>query len=285
MKYDGKLEKACIFSKQKWDAIQDTQKVRILKSFEKEIASDLGIKKMPRLVFANILANGNYEPRKNVLTLNKGMVLEGLKTVVRNVGMPNPNSNIDTLFALCHELEHVAQRQRVQGKIAWRTQDDQDGIAITLKAEARNGMLPYINGMAKAEHVYELYRLQPAEYGANQSALNEIRGLLGKYSLYCSNQDIKESTEKIEVTHLENETVLIFAKKLYPTSDIVQDISHCLQNMFAGTRYHVPLDLRQDVENACGASYRYMCSEQYMQREALLKKEINYELAKQEYER
>lgn len=57
------------------------------------------------------------------------------------------------------------------------------------------------------------------------------------------------------------------------------------KNIFAGTKYHVPPELKQDVENACKASYRYIHSEQYRQMDALLKKEINRELTKQEYER
>ena len=71
----------------------------------------------------------------------------------------------------------------------------------------------------------------------------------------------------------------------YHSANIVQDLSHCLQNLFADKQYPVPHKLMQDVQNACEASYRYIQSDQYKQMEALLKREINHELAKQEYER
>lgn len=290
-----KFQKAIIFSKQKWDATEREQKIRILKALEKEISRDLGLKPIPHLVISQdtgIL--GAYRSYRNTLMLSDLMAINGKKIFIKpsdekqilskGIFVPNPNSNIDTLFAICHELEHAMQYQRVRGKIAWKAEDDRDGIEVNFKQKVEGNIIPYIKGKAGTDNARELYQLQPVEYGANQSAMIEVRNLIEKYADYCSASDIEESMNKIQVIQNDFDDAAKISK-VYGSNNIVQDISHCLQNIFAGTKYRVPPDLRRDVEDACRASYRYMCSEQYVQREALLKKEINYELAKQEYER
>lgn len=71
----------------------------------------------------------------------------------------------------------------------------------------------------------------------------------------------------------------------YPSDNIVRDISFCLQNIFQGKQYHVPPDLRHDIEDACHESYELVHSSRYQQLELRLKREINKQLAEQEYER
>ena len=112
----------------------------------------------------------------------------------------------------------------------------------------------------------------------------EVRNLIVKYADYCSASDIEESMNKIQSVQNDLDDAARISK-VYCSNNIAQDISHCLQNLFAGTQYPVPSELMQDVKNACEASYRYIQSEQYKQMEALLKREINRELEKQEQER
>ena len=73
--------------------------------------------------------------------------------------------------------------------------------------------------------------------------------------------------------------------KTYRSDNIVRDISYCLQILFLNKQYQVPKVLMQDVSEACEASYQYMQSEHQAQLVARLKKEINRQLAAQEYER
>ena len=73
-----KFQKATIFSKQKWDAIERKQKIRILKALEKEISIDLGLKPIPRLVISKdtgIL--GVYRSYRNTLMLSDLMAIDG----------------------------------------------------------------------------------------------------------------------------------------------------------------------------------------------------------------
>lgn len=290
-----KFQKATIFSKQKWDATEREQKICILKALEKEISRDLGLRPIPHLVISQdtgIL--GAYRSYRNTLMLSDMMAINGMAILVKSsdekqilskgIFVPNPNSNIDTLHAICHELEHAMQYQRVRGKIAWKAEDDRDGIEVNFKQKVEGNIIPYIKGNADANNARKLYQLQPVEYGANQSAMIEVRNLIEKYADYCSASDIEESTNKLQLIQNDLDKAMSISK-VYGSNNIVQDISHCLQNLFAGTQYHVSPDLRRDVENACKASYRYIHSERYKQMEALLRKEINYELAKQEYER
>lgn len=209
---------------------------------------------------------------------------ERKQTLAKGLFVGNPNSNIDTLYTICHELEHAMQHQRVRGKIAWKAEDDRDGIEVNFKQKVEGKIIPYIKGKADASNAYELYQLQPVEYDANQSAMIEVRNLIVKYADYCSASDIEESMNKIQSVQNDLDDAARISK-VYCSNNIAQDISHCLQNLFAGTQYPVPPELMQDVRNACEASYRYIHSEQYKQMEALFKKEINRELAKQEYER
>ena len=289
------LQKATIFSKQRWELVERKQKIRILKAIEKEISLDLGLKPVPHLVISkDTKVLGEYRSYRNTLMLSELMAIEGKRILVRapeenhilakGLRTTNPNSNIDTLFTICHELEHAAQHQRVRGKIAWQAGDDRDGIEVNLQQKVEGRILPYIKGNADATNAYELYQLQPVEYDANQSAMIEIHNLIEKYADCCSVNDIEESKSKIQgIQNKLNSTARM--AKVYRSDNIVRDISHCLQNLFTGRRYPVPSDLMRDVENACRASYRYICSEQYIQREAFLKKEINRELAEQECER
>lgn len=293
----GEQEKAMIFSEENWNKCERNQKIRILKAWVKEIAHDLGVRGTPRLIISkdtHIL--GAYRLTKNTLILSELMAIEGKKILVKvsdkkqvlvsDIRTTNFNSNTDTIFAVCHEIEHAAQYQRVCGKIAWCENDDIEGILVNMQQKTDDAILPYINGNIRTEndYAYDLYQAQPVEYGANQRALKEMYKLMEKYKKYCSADEMNVTFRKIRKKD-EQINDLTDISNTYGTSHIVQDISRCLQNIFTGTQYHVPPELRQDVEDACRASYQYMYSEQYMQREALLKKEINYELAKQEYER
>lgn len=188
MTFFEKPDNSIIFSEPKWRDTNRNQKIKILKSLEKEIATDLRIKSIPRLIFSkekNIA--GTYKSYRNTLTLSELMALEGKRMLVRpseerqtlakGLFVTNPNSNIDTLFAICHELEHAAQYQRVCGKIEWSAEDDRDGITVNQQQKIEKQMFSYIKGDCDAMYVYELYQLQPAEYGADQSALKEISNL------------------------------------------------------------------------------------------------------------
>ena len=282
MKCFDKNEISLIFSEQKWLAARHSKQIRVIKFFINEISKELGLISKPRLVFVKDLQSiGNYNSQKNILSLSRSIALEGEQVSIRVISLegkqivteksrrPRPNSNTETLFTICHELEHAAQYQRIAGKIPWSVHDDRS---------------PYINGMADAKNCYELYWLQPAEYGANQSAICELNILMEKYGYLCSENE-KDIVEKTVMALKDSVNTVPDLQEQYQSSNIVRDISHCLQNLFTGRRYPVPSDLMRDVENACRSSYRYIYSEQYMQREVLLKKEINHELAKQECER
>lgn len=155
---------------------------------------------------------------------------------------------------------------------------------MNLQQESSDEKISYIKGMADDAKYLDLYYLQPAEYGANQSAICELKLLQNKYQNLCNTEDVAKNKSVIREIANNLDTQRDMGQN-YHSTDIVQDLSRCLQNLFAGTQYPVPPELRQDVENACKASYRYIHSEQYKQMEALLRKEINYELAKQEVER
>ena len=259
--------------------------IHIIKSLKKEIAKDLGINSKIKLVFSKImLASGSYSQETNTLKLSEPLVMHETQLIARGVGVVRPDSNIYVLFTMCHELEHCAQSQRVQGKIAWRKEDDQSGITINLQSNVERQAIPYIKGMAKATNSYELYQLQPSEYGANQRALREIGILCDRYQDYLSKTEIAEIAKAVQSIASENDPS-IKMQKIYGTPNIVQDISRCLQNLFAGKQYFVSPELMQDVRNACEASYRYIQSDQYKQMEALLNREIRHELAKQEEQR
>lgn len=154
MTFFEKPDNSIIFSESKWQDTKRNQKIKILKSFEKEIATDLRIKSIPRLVFSkekNI--NGTYTSYRNTLTLSELMALEGQKalalpsnerrTVAKGVFTQNPDSNIDTLFTICHELEHAAQYQRICGKIEWSAEDDRDGITVNQQQKTEKQMFSY----------------------------------------------------------------------------------------------------------------------------------------------
>lgn len=295
MTFFEKPDNSIIFSESKWQAAKSNQKIKILKSFEKEIAKDLQIKSIPRLIFSkekNI--EGTYTSYRNTLTLSELMALEGQKalalpsnprqTVANGVFTQNPDSNIDTLFAICHELEHAAQYQRVCGKIEWSAEDDREGIIVNQQQKTEKQMFSYIKGNCD-ESAYELYRLQPVEYGADQSALKEINNLVTKYQNYCSEKDIEEFRSKILIKEKRIKMWIEHMTEDYPSDNIVRDISFCLQNIFQGKQYHVPPDLRHDIEDACHESYELVHSPRYQQLELRLKREINRQLAEQEYER
>lgn len=295
MTFFEKPDNSIIFSEPKWHDTKRNQKIKILKSLVKEIATDLQIKSIPRLIFSkekNI--NGTYTSYRNTLALSELMALEGQKvlilpsderqTVAKGIFVQNPDSNIDTLFAICHELEHAAQYQRVCGKIEWSAEDDRDGITVNQQQKTEKQMFSYIKGNCD-ESAYELYRLQPVEYGADQSALKEINNLVTKYQNYCSEKDIEESHSKILKKEKEIKMWMENMTKKYPTDNIVRDISFCLQNLFLGKQYPVPSDLMRDIEDACHKSYELVHSPRYQQLELRLKREINRQLAAQECER
>lgn len=295
MTFFEKPDNSIIFSESKWQNTKRNQKIKIIKSLEKEIATDLRIKPIPRLIFSkekNI--NGTYTSYRNTLMLSELMALEGQKalalpsderqTVAKGVFTQNPDSNIDTLFAICHELEHAAQYQRVCGKIKWRAEDDRDGIIVNQQQKTEKQMFSYIKGNCD-ESDYELYRLQPVEYGADQSALKEINNLVTKYQNYCSEKDIEEFRSKILIKEKRMKMWIEHMTEDYPTDNIVRDISFCLQNIFQGKQYRVPPDLRRKIEDACHKSYELVHSPRYQQLELRLKREINKQLAEQEYER
>lgn len=280
-----KTEPSIIFSEEAWKEASRSQKIRVLKSFEREIANDLGMSSKPKLVLSKTLkAAGRYSLDKHVLNLSESLAVRGIQLIAGNFGAPRPNSNIYILFAMCHELEHAAQHQRVAGKIEWNSGDDKDGIMVNLQQKSLDGKIPYIKGMADGAKYLDLYYLQPAEYGANQSAICELKLLQNKYQNLCNKEDV--SKNKTIIREIANDVdTQKDLEKHYHSSDIVHDLSHCLQNLFAGKQYPVPPALMQDVRNACEASYRYIQSDQYKQMEALLKREIKHELAKQECER
>lgn len=291
----GDQDKAAIFSAEQWNGIDRRHKVRILKTLEKEIAHDLGIKSTPHLVISkDTQILGAYKFAKNALYLSELTAIEGKRILVKpsdkkqvlakGIRTENPNSNTDTLFTICHELEHAAQYQRVRGKIAWNPKDDVNGILANLQPKVKGELSPYINGDADSKNAYELYQLQPVEYGANQSALQEIRSLVKRYEKFCSLDDLQQTHKQIQKTE-DRFNDVVDISETYDCSNIVQDVSHCLQNLFANKQYLVPSALMQDVKNACEASYRYIQSERYQQMEAMIKKEINHELAKQEEQR
>lgn len=289
-------DKTIIFSEQKWRDTNRSQKIKILKSLEKEITTDLQIKSIPRLIFSKEKnMAGTYKSYRNTLTLSELMALEGKRFLVRpseekqtlakGLFVTNHNSNIDTLFTICHELEHAAQYQRVCGKIEWRAEDDQDGITVNQQQKTEKQMFSYIKGDCDATNAYELYQLQPAEYGANQSALKEINNLVVKYQNHCSENDIEEFRSKIIKTEKRIKISVAAMTENYRTDNIVRDISFCLQNLFLGKQHPVPPDLMRDIEDACHKSYELVHSQRYQQLEMRLKREINRQLAEQEYER
>lgn len=281
----GNTEKTIIFSGQKWANAKCGEKIRVLRFFAKEIAKDFGMKSTPHLVFIkNTPVLGAYRPNDNTLMLNETIALEGRQQIIWGLSKPYPNNHVDTLFAICHELEHAAQYQRVRGKLEWKPEDDKDGISINLQQNTIDKMMPYIKGMADVPDSYEFYFLQPSEYDANQVALMEINALTTKYKDCCSEIDLKEFTESLEEITEENDVKVKMEKK-YQSVNIVRDISYCLQNLFLGKQYPVPPDLMRNIEDACRKSYEFVHSPRYQQLEMRLKKEINRQLAAQEYER
>ena len=285
MIYCNNTEKAKIFSKQQWETTGRGSKIRILKTFEKEIIQDLALKSKPKVhIVKGILAAGKYDPYENSLYVSEEMALQGIQLFSGGAGTPRQDSNIYILFAICHELEHAAQDQRVNEKIEWNPEDDRNGIITNLQQEGKGQLLPYIKGWTKAAYSYEFYQLQPAEYGANQKALQETLILLNRYKDYCTISDLEETKRAIQVIESESNPSLKMGK-IYHTDNIVRDISFCLQNLFLGKQYPVPPDLMLDIEDACHKSYELVHSPRYQQLELRLKREINRQLAAQEYER
>lgn len=278
-------EKAKIFSKQQWGATGRGSKIRILKVFEREIVQDLALKSKPQFhVVKGMLAAGKYDPYENSLYVSEEMALQGIQLFSGGAGVPRQDSNIYILFAICHELEHAAQDQRVDEKIEWNPEDDKNGIIANLQQEEKGQMLPYIKGWTKATYSYEFYQLQPTEYGANKKALQETLVLLNRYKDYCTKSDLEETKQTIQLIESESNSSLKMGK-IYRTDNIVRDISYCLQNLFLGKQYPVPSDLMRDIEDACHKSYELVHSPRYQQLEMRLKREINRQLAEQECER
>lgn len=285
MIYFNNAEKAKIFSKQQWRATGRGSKIRILKAFEREIVQDLALKSKPQFhVVKGMLAAGKYDPYENSLYVSEEMALQGIQLFSGRAGVPRQDSNIYILFAICHELEHAAQDQRVDEKIEWNPEDDKNGIIANLQQKEKGQMLPYIKGWTKTTYSYEFYQLQPTEYGANQKALQETLILLNRYKDYCKKSDLEETKQVIQLIESESNPSLKIGK-IYHTDNIVRDISYCLQNLFLGKQYHVPPDLMRDIEDACHKSYELVHSQRYQQLEMRLKREINRQLAEQECER
>lgn len=74
MTFFEKPDNSIIFSEPKWHDTKRNQKIKILKSLVKEIATDLQIKSIPRLIFSkekNI--NGTYTSYRNTLALSELM--------------------------------------------------------------------------------------------------------------------------------------------------------------------------------------------------------------------
>ena len=280
MSYFDKKEKIIIFSEHDWNVAKDSKKLSILKSFEKGIARNLGIKSKPQLLLSqNTDVLGSYSSNSNTLEISEPLALKGREYEYSPFTLQN--NNIYALYAICHELAHVTQYQRIKGKLDWNPNDDKDGITINMSGQSKEQMYSYIK--ATDDETY-LYYLQPAEYEANKIATREILLLIAKYQDNCSQQNIEKSVKTIQRIQRKYMNTTVVAKT-YRSDNIVRDISYCLQILFLNKQYQVPKVLMQDVREACEASYQYMQSEHQAQLVARLKKEINRQLAAQEYER
>lgn len=283
MSYFGKIEKTIIFSEHDWIAAESNKKFSILKSFEKEIAKDFGIKSKPQLLLSqdtNVF--GGYSSDNNTLEISEPLALQGRQ--YEYLPLTLQDSNMHALYTVCHELVHVTQYQRIKGKLDWSPNDDKDGITINILRQSKNQMYSYIKGVADEIYSTDLYYLQPAEYEANKIAIREVRFLIAKYQGNCSQQNIEKSVKAIQRMQRKYMNTTLLAKA-YQSDNIVRDISYCLQNLFLNKQYPVPKELMQDVCEACEASYRYIQSEHQTQLVARLKKEITRQLAAQECER
>lgn len=280
MSYFDKKEKIIIFSEHDWNIAKDSKKLSILKSFEKEIARNLGIKSKPQLLLSqNTDVLGSYSSDSNTLEISETLALKGREYEYSPFTLQN--SNMYALYTICHELAHVTQYQRIKGKLDWNPNDDKDGITINMLRQSKNQMYSYIKGTDDETY---LYYLQPAEYEANKIATREVLLLIAKYQDNCSQQNIEKSVKAIQRIQRKYMNTAVLAKT-YRSDNIVRDISFCLQNLFLGKQYPVPSDLMRDIEDACHKSYELVHSPRYQQLELRLKKEIKRQLAAQEYER
>ena len=280
MSYFDKKEKIIIFSEHDWNIAKDSKKLSILKSFEKEIARNLGIKSKPQLLLSqNTDVLGSYSSDSNTLEMSETLALKGREYEYSPFTLQN--SNMYALYTICHELAHVTQYQRIKGKLDWNPNDDKDGITINMLRQSKNQMYSYIKGTDDETY---LYYLQPAEYEANKIATREVLLLIAKYQDNCSQQNIEKSVKAIQRIQRKYMNTAVLAKT-YRSDNIVRDISFCLQNLFLGKQYPVPSDLMRDIEDACHKSYELVHSPRYQQLELRLKKEIKRQLAAQEYER
>ena len=280
MSYFDKKEKIIIFSEHDWNIAKDSKKLSILKSFEKEIARNLGIKSKPQLLLSqNTDVLGSYSSDSNTLEISEPLALKGREYEYSPFTLQN--SNMYALYTICHELAHVTQYQRIKGKLDWNPNDDKDGITINMLRQSKNQMYSYIKGTDDETY---LYYLQPAEYEANKIATREVLLLIAKYQDNCSQQNIEKSVKAIQRIQRKYMNTAVLAKT-YRSDNIVRDISFCLQNLFLGKQYPVPSDLMRDIEDACHKSYELVHSPRYQQLELRLKKEIKRQLAAQEYER
>ena len=280
MSYFDKKEKIIIFSEHDWNIAKDSKKLSILKSFEKEIARNLGIKSKPQLLLSqNTDVLGSYSSDSNTLEMSEPLALKGREYEYSPFTLQN--SNMYALYTICHELAHVTQYQRIKGKLDWNPNDDKDGITINMLRQSKNQMYSYIKGTDDETY---LYYLQPAEYEANKIATREVLLLIAKYQDNCSQQNIEKSVKAIQRIQRKYMNTAVLAKT-YRSDNIVRDISFCLQNLFLGKQYPVPSDLMRDIEDACHKSYELVHSPRYQQLELRLKKEIKRQLAAQECER
>lgn len=280
MSYFDKKEKIIIFSEHDWNIAKDSKKLSILKSFEKEIARNLGIKSKPQLLLSqNTDVLGSYSSDSNTLEISEPLALKGREYEYSPFTLQN--SNMYALYTICHELAHVTQYQRIKGKLDWNPNDDKDGITINMLGQSKNQMYSYIKGTDDKTY---LYYWQPAEYEANKIATREVLLLIAKYQDNCSQQNIEKSVKAIQRIQRKYMNTALLAKT-YQSDNIVRDISFCLQNLFLGKQYPVPSDLMRDIEDACHKSYELVHSPRYQQLELRLKKEIKRQLAAQECER
>ena len=78
MSYFGGIEKTMIFSEHDWIVAKNNKKLNILKTFEKEIAKDFGIKSKPQLLLSqNTDVLGSYSSDSNTLEISESLLLKG----------------------------------------------------------------------------------------------------------------------------------------------------------------------------------------------------------------
>lgn len=237
------------FEESNWTLLSDNKREQVVKELTEAVKNRLKLKLNVNVIFTSEIGNntiGQYvtaksKPKSHILLLNKRRIIEGkIYSPDNKIRINEPNSNINALETVIHELYHAKQNEEyLQLKKGEIFEDDEQlrikTIRWNLKPEVtyNDGSKgrAYVSLDQNDPEYVNMYILQPAEIDAERKTLELLKIFKGMVS-----DDIVFSSQIESVIRKENIMILnaeqYFMNK-YNIRNPQEEISKCIQK-YAG---------------------------------------------------